>query len=212
MHQTKNKNLDLNKKNAIDFYRMAYEGNPEKAVELYQKVIAMDSSDAVAYSFLGVVYTIQRQYEKAVAVQLKAITINPNAADAHAFLGRTLCYSGQPKEAIDRLKKAFRLNPMPPNWYFHFLGHAYYFAARYEEAIAEYNKSLRISPDNLLAHIGLAACYSSQVRQEEAQAEAAEVLRINPKFSLDYFVKKFPIKNQNDRDQFVEALRKAGLK
>jgi predicted SnoaL-like aldol condensation-catalyzing enzyme len=28
-------NLDQNKKNAIAFYRMAYEGNPQKAVELY---------------------------------------------------------------------------------------------------------------------------------------------------------------------------------
>lgn len=27
--------LDLNKKNAISFYKMAYEGNPRKAVELY---------------------------------------------------------------------------------------------------------------------------------------------------------------------------------
>lgn len=30
-----NLNLDQNKKNAIDFYQMAYDGNPRKAVELY---------------------------------------------------------------------------------------------------------------------------------------------------------------------------------
>lgn len=30
-----NNNLEQNKKNAIDFYRLAYEGNPEKAAELY---------------------------------------------------------------------------------------------------------------------------------------------------------------------------------
>lgn len=30
-----NENLNQNKKNAIDFYRMAYLGNPRKAVELY---------------------------------------------------------------------------------------------------------------------------------------------------------------------------------
>lgn len=29
------KNIDLNKKNAIAFYKMAYEGNPKKAVALY---------------------------------------------------------------------------------------------------------------------------------------------------------------------------------
>ncbi|VAX23447.1 putative membrane protein [hydrothermal vent metagenome] len=30
-----NQNLEINKKNAIDFYKMAFEGNPRKAVELY---------------------------------------------------------------------------------------------------------------------------------------------------------------------------------
>ncbi|MFC2126250.1 nuclear transport factor 2 family protein [Bacteroidota bacterium] len=30
-----NENLNRNKKNAIDFYKMAYDGNPRKAVELY---------------------------------------------------------------------------------------------------------------------------------------------------------------------------------
>lgn len=30
-----NQNLENNKKNAIEFYRMSYDGNPRKAVELY---------------------------------------------------------------------------------------------------------------------------------------------------------------------------------
>jgi len=50
-------------------------------------------------------------------------------------------------------------------------------------------------------------------REEEARAEAAEVLRINPKFSLDNFAKKLPPpKDQPRRDEYISALRKAGLK
>ena len=30
-----NQNLEVNKKNAIEFYKMSYDGNPRKAVELY---------------------------------------------------------------------------------------------------------------------------------------------------------------------------------
>ena len=30
-----NQNLEINKKNAIEFYKMSFEGNPRKAVELY---------------------------------------------------------------------------------------------------------------------------------------------------------------------------------
>ena len=50
-------------------------------------------------------------------------------------------------------------------------------------------------------------------REKEARAEAEEILRINPKFSLDYFAKKSaPYKNQSEIDKVVNAMRKAGLK
>jgi hypothetical protein len=48
--------------------------------------------------------------------------------------------------------------------------------------------------------------------EKEAQAEAAEVLRINPKFSVDSYAKLLVIKDQSVKDAIVSALRKAGLK
>ena len=49
-------------------------------------------------------------------------------------------------------------------------------------------------------------------RESEARSEASEVLRINPKFSLDYYAKYFAFKDQSAEDKYVGALRKAGLK
>ena len=49
-------------------------------------------------------------------------------------------------------------------------------------------------------------------RENEARAEAAEVLRINPKFSLDFFAKTSLIKDQSVRDKVFNALQKAGSK
>jgi hypothetical protein len=49
-------------------------------------------------------------------------------------------------------------------------------------------------------------------REKEARAEAAEVLRINPKFSVDSWVKILGYKDQSETDKIVDALRKAGLK
>jgi len=73
-------------------------------------------------------------------------------------------------------------------------------------------KALHRNPENLLAHLHLASAYSSLGREEEAQAEAAEVLRIDPKFSLDYWSKTIPYRNQADKNHLIGALRKAGLK
>ena len=51
--------------------------------------------------------------------------------------------------------------------------------------------------------------YSLSGREEDARTEAAEVLRINPKFSLEKFEKAATGK---DKETFIGALRKAGLK
>jgi hypothetical protein len=49
-------------------------------------------------------------------------------------------------------------------------------------------------------------------REKEARTEAAEVIRINPKFSVDKWAKIIPYKDQSEIDKFVNALCKAGLK
>ncbi len=55
----------------------------------------------------------------------------------------------------------------------------------------------------------LTVIYSLSGRDEEARIEAAEVLRINPKFSLEKWEKKVV---GPDKERFIDALRKAGLK
>jgi hypothetical protein len=49
-------------------------------------------------------------------------------------------------------------------------------------------------------------------RKKETYVEAAEVLRIDPKFSLDYWAKTLPFKDQSQNDKLINALRKTGLK
>jgi TolB-like protein/Flp pilus assembly protein TadD len=182
-----------------------------KAAELYKKVITLDPSEAVAHGLLGMVYTFMRQHEKGIAEAEKAVALNPNAADAQCFFGNILHFNGRHKEAIEAIKKAIRLNPFPPNWYFMNLGYAYGGAGMYEEAITACQKALRVKPDNLFAHRCLAAAYSLSGREEEAHAEVAEILRINPKLSLQYFAKTTPYKNPHDTELLIDALRKAGL-
>jgi hypothetical protein len=49
-------------------------------------------------------------------------------------------------------------------------------------------------------------------RKDEARAAAENIIRIDPKFSLDYFSKMLPYKNQSDLECEINALRGAGLK
>jgi tetratricopeptide (TPR) repeat protein len=183
-----------------------------EAGRLFQKVIAMDPSSAVTRGALGIVYTMMRQHEKGIAELEKAIALNPNLANSHASFGYVLHLNGRNKEAVVEIKKAIRLNPFPENDYFMYLGHAYMYEGMYDESIEAYKKALRVQPNNLFAHLRLAAVYSLLGDKDSAHMEAAEVLRINPKFSLEYLSKTIPFKNQSDTEHLINALRKAGLK
>ena len=67
-------------------------------------------------------------------------------------------------------------------------------------------------PNILPAHLMLAAVYSELGQAAEARAEAAEVLRLNPKFSLEVHKQRMPIKDPAMLERHIAALRKAGLK
>ncbi len=88
---------------------------------------------------------------------------------------------------------------------------SYIFVGRYEEAIAAAKNAVTVAPNQFVAHMILAAAYSLAGREEEARSAAAEVLRINPKYSLEYRTKTLPFKNKKDLEHLIGALRKAGL-
>jgi TolB-like protein/Tfp pilus assembly protein PilF len=183
-----------------------------QAIKLAQKSIALDDSYATAHAFLGYLYTLARQHDKGIAACERAVALDPNSATAHAHLGTNLYWADRPEDAIPLLKKAIRLNPIPPTWYLMSLSMAYRDTGRHEESISACRKALNREPKNVIVHLALAATYVLSGREEEARAEAAEILRIDPKFSLERLAKTRPHKNQANTKSFIDALRKAGLK
>jgi len=104
-----------------------------------------------------------------------------------------------------------RLNPIPPSWYFANLGGVYRDTEQYEKAIIEYKKAIQQQPDNMFAHLSLAVIYVRLGQVEDAQTEAAEVLRINPKFSVERYIKNIRIKDQAAKQRYIDGMRKVGL-
>ena len=61
------------------------------------------------------------------------------------------------------------------------------------------------------SHAYLAACYAQLGQMDEARAEAAEVLRLQPNFTISWLLKTEPDKNPADAEPFVQGMRLAGL-
>jgi adenylate cyclase len=184
----------------------------KKAEELAQKSLTLDNTNALTIGLLGHIYLLKRQHDKAIAEGERAIALNPNSAYGYLLLAATYRFSGRAEEGIPLLEKAIRLQPYTPSSYYYQLGMAYNFTGQYDEAIAVLKKSLKRTPDHLLSLIGLTVAYSLADRMEEARATAAELLRVNPKFSVAYLEKKAPYKHKSDLELSMGAMRKAGLK
>ena len=183
----------------------------EQAEQLAQKAISLDETYPFAYGLLGDVLRIKGRYEEAIALLEKAVGLSPNYSLSQAQLGRTMMYAGRFEEALAWLEKAIRLDPIPLNWYVTVVGICYLHLGRLEDSVKEFKKVLNRNPDDLTAAIRLVAAYSLLERKDEANAAAAEVLRLNPKFSIAKIAKSWSYKNDSDKDLELNALRKAGL-
>ena len=182
-----------------------------KAEELCLKAISLEDENALAHGVLCHVYLLMKKHDESIAEGRRAVALAPNMALAYTYLGTTLSFAGESKEAVDVLKTAIRLNPLPdPVSYFQ-LGFAYRDLGQYDKAIAACKKAIDINPNMLIPHIILTSIYSMAGRETEARAQAKEVLRINPNFSVGSFSKMIPYKKKADKDRAGDALRKAGL-
>jgi adenylate cyclase len=184
----------------------------EKGIELAQKALAMDDSITDAHALLSNLYVQKREYDKAIAEGERAVALNPGGTSVLVTYADSLTYAGRPEEAIPLFQKAIRLNPFSPTYLYRDFGLALRNAGRFEEAVSAYKKAIQLAPDNIAAHVQLTTTYIWMGREKEARAEAAEVLRINPKYSVDYYAKTLAFKDQSQTDKVINALRKAGLK
>lgn len=178
-----------------------------RAKELLQKSILLDDTFAEAHGELGFLYSMAspRQPDKAIPLGKKAVALNPNSAISHLRLGKVFTFAYRYEESIPEYKTAIRLNPMPPVLYFWSIGLSYGLLGQYQEAITWCEKAVRQEPDSFYARLMMTVVYSWSGRDEDARVQAAEILRINPNFSLEKFEKRAG-------KSIVDALRKAGLK
>jgi adenylate cyclase len=143
---------------------------------------------------LGLIYLAQRQYAQALAEMDRAVTLAPNEATVHAALAVALSCMARTAEALEAAAQALRLkSELPVDNYLALVGAAYAVAGRYEDARAPLQRYLSHYPNILSANLTLTAVYSELGQEVEARAEAAEVLRINPNFSMEVERQRTPV-------------------
>lgn len=183
----------------------------DRAVQLEQQSIDLDNSNAVAYAMMSIFLNNKRQHDPSITAAERALALEPNLALGYTALAFALTDSGKPAEALVAVNKAIRLDPQQRDFYALMEGRTYMLMGRYEEAIPVLRGYLARYSNIIPGHLFLIACYVELGRNEEARAEAAEVMRINPQFSLAA-QKQMASMKQPLRDRLYADMAKSGLK
>jgi adenylate cyclase len=188
----------------------------KRALESAKKALSINEEDPMAHAYIGTIYLLQRQHEKAIAEGQRAISIDPNYADGYAMLSQIMRFSGRFEEALTLIEKGIRLYPNPRVFYPWALSGAYFMLGRYEEAITSQKqvKERCRKSDECPPWFGQANLIRSYIelgREEEARAEAEELLKLNPKYSLEFVRTAAPYKEPAHLERWISPLRKAGI-
>jgi adenylate cyclase len=183
----------------------------ETAMEMIQKAITLDESNAAAYSTLGMILAFTRQYDKAIAAVKRAYELEPSSTAVLVHYAMVLNWLGRTQEALQLLEEVMRLEPIPANTSLLAYAQSLRDAGRYDEAITIAKRVIEQEPNPINKHVFLTQCYWLSGHKKEARTEAAEVLRINPKFSVEEVVRRDPAKNVAKLKILIDAMREAGL-
>jgi TolB-like protein/class 3 adenylate cyclase len=178
----------------------------------FARAVALDPNDAEAHSALGFYYSQVGRFAESEAEIRASLALNP--ADGHVLgiAAATLPYLGYPDEAASYADKALRLDPNMATANLTSLKDAYYFARRFEDTVrvvARMPAEARSYGSLLLNATSLAML--GRPEDEVGRARAAMLAR-DPGLSVELLLNRdWLFVRQQERDLFVEGMRKAGF-
>ena len=175
--------------------------------------IQADSEDPWAHHALGYVYLFARRFDDALAEFELALRLNPNFALAHGYYGVTLAYCGRWEEADAAARHALQLSPRDPfgATYCGVAAYAQFVGRNYDEAMRLAREAIRQRCDFVGAHRVLTAAAGMAGQTDIAGVALQELRRAQPNISLAWIANQMPIKDDADKEHYLDGLRRAGL-
>ena len=176
--------------------------------------IQADSEDPWAHTALGAVYLLTRRFEDSLAEFEWALRLNPNFSLARGIYGLPLAFCGQWEKAAEEAHRALRMSPRDPfsALYYGVASYANFVGRNYDEAIRLARTAIRLRSDYVGGYRLLTVAAAMAGRTEMAASALEEVRRAQPNISLAWVAAQMPFKRNIDRDHYVGAFRRAGLK
>jgi tetratricopeptide (TPR) repeat protein len=142
-----------------------------------------------------------------------ALRLNPNFSLTQGYYGLTLSYCGRWEEGAAAANRALRLSPRDPfsAIYYGIASYAQFVGRNYDEAMRLARQGIRQRADFVGAHRVLTAAAGMTGQTDVATGALRELRRVQPNISLAWIAKEMPIKEDAEREHYLEAFRRAGL-
>jgi tetratricopeptide (TPR) repeat protein len=176
--------------------------------------IGADSEDPWAHCALASVYLFNRRFDDCLAEFELALTLNPNFSLARGYYGVALAYCGRWEEGYRAARHALRLSPRDPfaGTYCGVAAYSQFVGGHYGEAMRLAREALRQRPDFVGGHRVLTAAAAASGHDDIARAALKELCRVQPDISLQWIATEMPFRHEAERERYVEAFRRAGLR
>jgi len=175
--------------------------------------VLADSEDPWAHHALGCVHLFARRFDDCLAEFEQALQLNPNFSLAQGYYGLALSYCGRWQDGDLAARRALRLSPRDPfsAVYCGIASYARFVGRDYAEAMRLAREGIRQRGDFVGAHRVLTAAAGMTGEHETAAAALAALRRAQPGISLAWIARQMPIRNDDDREHYLEGFRRAGL-
>lgn len=199
----------------LDFHN-GWSGDAAEAVAaragaLADRAMAIDPNDPLANNAVAVAARWAGDYDRAKAANEKAISVTPDSALCLFAKADIAIGAGRPEDAIPVLERAIRLDPAWSHQHLQFLGMAHFLRGNYETAALVFRERVMLAKDTDIGRAWLAASLGHLGDISEAREIWAELLKINPRFSIAARLARFRYARPADPENVMAGLAKAGL-
>jgi adenylate cyclase len=186
----------------------------EKAEQAVSRALAVDP-DYPPYGTLSRISRLKKDMETAIVYGRKSVQQAPNDSGRHYMLCLALDGGEKFEEGVASCETALRLAPFRPVNYVLQLAWSLVGNTQYDKSIPIFKEVIDRSLQSFYAYLaykGLTAAYELSDRHVDAHLAAQNVLRMNPKFSLENESRLSPAKEGPFKERMINAYRAAGLK
>jgi TolB-like protein len=148
----------------------------------------------------------RHQFKEAIEEAERAIALDPNDASCHYTMAEALVYGGNPNKGIEYIETAMRLDPRFQTNPLYLFGIAHFCMGQYEKAVSLLERALKRIPAPGLRLYPLVAAYAHLGRINEA---IKTVDLHKQQYGLHYAMYRFPFKDPEVAERFVDGLIKA---